>query len=132
MTGAYMMYLETTWTYFFGPLKPHLCLCLPPSYIKILFIINTYTSPMSLFNHSKSVKARDLKFWHNNHHTIFVICPVSRVRWQMSLIICHMYFFFRKCWSKLQEGQHNLPCQVLRLFLLKTCWYIDVYGNTAK
>ena len=35
---------------------------LPPSNSKILFIINTDTSHMSLFNQSKTVRARDMNF----------------------------------------------------------------------
>ena len=36
--------------------------CVPKSNRKIVSIINTDTSQILLFNHSKTVKARDLKF----------------------------------------------------------------------
>ena len=42
--------------------------------------------PLSLVNHYKTVRARDLQLWHNIHHTPCVICPLSHVRCHMSQI----------------------------------------------
>ena len=76
--------------------------CVPQSSINILSIINTDNSQMSLFNHSKTLRARDLKFWQHYHHTLCVMCPVSHVN-----DTCH--FFFTKggklvCWGSVING----------------------------
>ena len=85
--------LEITSTSFLYPFTP--CVpFVPLSNRKILSFINTDTSQMSLFNHSKTVRTRDLKFWENYHHTLFVMCPVSHVRWHMLLVTCHISDFF--------------------------------------
>ena len=78
--------------------------CLPPSNRKILSIINTDTSDMSLFNHSKTVRAKGLKFCKNYHHTLCVMCPVSVVTYHMSLVTCHMSLFFLLCFLQRSEG----------------------------
>ena len=75
-----------------------------PSYRKWMYIINNVTSSMSLFNHSQIIRARDMTFRHNVHHTLCVMCLVSHVRCHMSLIMSHLsqffiYFLFTNCWS---------------------------------
>ena len=106
LPGGYMMHIETTWTFLLSPVTT--CVpCLPLSYRKILSIINTVTSHMSLFNHSKTVRARDLKFWDNNHHILCVMCLVSHVTCQISLgtfNVSHFLFFV------LQSGIVNSAC----------------------
>ena len=68
----------------FCTLSPLVCHVFPQSSRKILSIIKTYTSQMSLFDHSKTVRARDLKFWEYYNHTLCVMCPVSHVTCHMS------------------------------------------------
>ena len=65
---------------------------------KIFSIINTDTSQMSLFNHTKTIWARNMQFWENYQHTLCVMCPVPHVRCHMS----HVTFFF------LQRGEVSL------------------------
>ena len=84
---------------------------------------------MPLFNHSQSVRARDLQFSHDIHHTLCVICLVSHVRCHMllvtchvSLVICHMsydtilisIFFLQIVWVSLWRVcyQQGLPLLV--------------------
>ena len=47
---------------------------------------------MWLFNHSKTVRANELKFWHNDFHSQYVMCHVSHVMCLMSCVnfTCHM------------------------------------------
>ena len=46
---------------------------------------------MSLFNLSETVRARDLQFSHDINITQCVMCPVSHVRYHMSLAIFFLY-----------------------------------------
>ena len=122
MPGGYKMHLEITWTSFFVPFY-HLCAISSPSTSKILSIINTDNSHMSLFNHSKTVRAKDLNFWENYHHTLCVMCPMSNVRCHMSLVTRNFFLqsgevsLLRVCY---QQGLFGL---VFRLFLCKTRWH---------
>ena len=95
--------------------------CLPKSKRKILSIINTDTSHMSLFNHSKTLRAKDLKFWENYHQILCVLCPVSLVRCHMSLVT---FFLIQSCDVSLLRVcyQRGVSGLVFRLFLLKTHW----------
>ena len=53
-----------------------------------------------------TVRARDLKFWHNVHHPLCVTCHMSRVTCHVSRVTCHvshvifLIFFF---------GHHHPP-----------------------
>ena len=68
--------------------------CVPQSNRKILSIINTDTSQMSLLNHSKTVRARDLKF--EKIITILyvscVLCHMSDDTCHLSHVTCHIFF----------------------------------------
>ena len=77
---------EITFLYPFTTCVP----CIPQNNRKILSNINIDISQISPFNHSKTVKATDLKFLENYHHTLCVMCPMSDVRYHMSLVTCHM------------------------------------------
>ena len=65
------------------------------------------TCHMSLFNFSQTVRARDLQFAHDIHHTLCVMCLVSHVRCHMSLesVTCNM-----SC----------VPCHNIFLFVLQS------------
>ena len=60
---------QTFFLYHFTTCVP----CVPQSNRNILSITNTDTSQMSLFNHSKTVRVRNLIFWENYHHTLCVM-----------------------------------------------------------
>ena len=69
----------------FCPLSPPLCHVFPKLQKNI-----AYKQYMSLFNHVKTARARGLTFWDSINHTLCVICPVSPVRCQVSLVSYHM------------------------------------------
>ena len=80
--------------------------CLPPSYRKKLSIIKIFTSHMSLFNHSKTVRTIDVidVICENDHHTLCAMGAVSHVRCHMSLVTYHVSHIFYKvvklvCWG---------------------------------
>ena len=65
------------------------------------FVINLFiVSVILLFRrhlHTKTIRARDLKFWHNVHHPLcvwwnmsYVMCYLSWVICQVSHVMCHM------------------------------------------
>ena len=57
----------------------------------VLYLVSsTDTSHMSLFNHSKTVIARDQKFFEKN--ITFPLCHVSHVTCQMSHVMCPIFF----------------------------------------
>ena len=114
------MHLEITWTFFLSSFTTFVP-CFHPNNGKILFIINTDTSHTSFFNHSKTLRARDLKFWENYHHTLCVLCHMSHVTYHLSHVVCHIFFLqsgevilLRVCY------QRGLSGLVFRLFWFKT------------
>ena len=113
LPGGYVMPLETTWTSFWSPCTTFLPLC-PRSYRKKLSIINTVTSHMSLLNHSQTVRTRALKFWQHVNHNICVMCRVSHVRCDMSLVMYHI----SHCFLSLQSVGFSLWSVCYQLGLL--------------
>ena len=99
----------------FGPLTPHLCPCHPPRYTKRVSIINTVTSQMSLFNHSLTIRARDLKCLHYVHNVSCVPCHMSGVTCHVSHVNCPM--------SKLKKKIKLFELVVEGLFVIETRWY---------
>ena len=100
MPGGYGMHLEITWTSFFFFLFTTFMPNFPPSNSKILSIINTDTSHMSLFNHSKELGTW-LRKW-----SLYPMCYVSRVTCHMSLVRCHLSHINSS--SFLQSGEVSL------------------------
>ena len=78
-----------------------------------LSIINYLTnlpisSQSSKRHNSQTVRARDLKCWHNVCHSLCVTCPVSGVRCHMSRVTSH-YPTVRARELKFLENFHFLP-----------------------
>ena len=115
-----MMLLETTWTPFWSLTHP-LCPCFPPSYRKKIVYYQYWY--LSLFNHSQTIRAMDLKLSNNVHPTLCVMCTVSCV-----IIIFFFSFlenggvgWLRVCYPR------GLPSLVLKLFLIKNALIPNIY-----
>ena len=110
---------------FFCTLSPPVCHFFPPA-SEILPIFNTDTFHMSLFNHSETLRAKDLKLWENYHHTLCVMCPVSYVKCYMSLVTCHSSgFCFYKVLKLVSWGSviNGVYPSTFFTFFFKTVWY---------
>ena len=71
----------------------------------------------------QTVRARDLKFWHNVHHPICVMCHMSRVTCHMSCVTCHKKKIQSGGASQLRVCYHRgQPCLVFFCF-------IRIYSN---
>ena len=101
--------------------------------------------PMPLFNHSQTLRARDLQFLHDIHHTLVAMCLVSHVRCHMSLVMCHMslvtyhmscdsiliLIFSYTLWELVGEGSvfnGASPFLVFRAFIIKNAM-IPIFFN---
>ena len=49
-----------------------------------------FSSQSSKHHNSQTIRARDLKFWHNDHHPLCVLCHMSCVMCHVSHVTCHM------------------------------------------
>ena len=57
------------------------------------WLIKSYfSSKFSKQQKSQTVRARDLKFWHNDHYQSNVMCHMSSVMCHMSHVMCHMSY----------------------------------------
>ena len=95
---------------------------------KRLSIFNTVTFHISLFTHSKILRAMNLKFWHNVHLTLCVMCSVSHVRCHMLLVTYHFSHFFFNISIRL-VGWGSVTNEAICLdfvSLLKTHWYLSI------
>ena len=66
----------------------------PPSFINKLG--HPLIKISSKYYQSQTGKARDLKFWKNVNHTLFVMCHASPVTCHMSCVMCHLSHVFKK------------------------------------
>ena len=51
---------------------------------------SSFSSQSSKHHNSQTLRARDLKFWHNDHHPLCVLCHMSCVTCHMLHVTCHM------------------------------------------
>ena len=107
LPGGYLMHLETTWNKFWSSFNPF----------------------VPLFNHFQTVKAGELKFSQNVHHTLYsVMCFLPHVPCLMSRVTCHMSRFGFKKKEKSYGAslwrvcyQFGLPRQFLKTWCRRSC-----------
>ena len=119
--------------YVYNRFRNHLKPCLVPSHHfcapvlpqaieeKNSININNVTSHMSILNHSQTVTAKDLIFWHQVHHNLWFLCPLSHVYCHLSFVTIFLFIFLQIAWVSRWRVcyQWGLPCLVFRPFCVE-------------